>query len=85
MEYYLKHNVRIKYFCTLNSADVSLLLSTISDSYAKMGNQDTAGLKEYLFLAFAEGSYLIPPGCYPCLALLTYTWEVLTLRGTQLT
>ncbi len=27
----------------LNSANVSLLLSTISDSYAKMGNQDTAG------------------------------------------
>ena len=35
MEYYLKQNV----------SNVSLLLSTNSDSYAKMGNQESAGLK----------------------------------------
>ncbi len=29
-------------FFLLNSANVALLLSTISNSYAKMGNQDTA-------------------------------------------
>ncbi len=27
----------------INSANVALLLSTISDSYTKMGNQDAAG------------------------------------------
>ncbi len=29
----------------LNSANIALLLSTISDIYAKMGNQDAAGPK----------------------------------------
>ncbi len=44
LKYYLKQNVHIKNFSLLNSAIVALLLSTVSDSYAKMGNQDTAGL-----------------------------------------
>ena len=35
MDYYLKENVRIKHFFLLNSVNVALLLSTISDSYAK--------------------------------------------------
>ena len=43
LEYELKQNARIKLFFLLNSANVALLLSTISDSYSKMGNQDTAG------------------------------------------
>ena len=40
----------------LNSANVSLLLSTISDSYAKMENQDTAGrnmASEFIFVRAA--------------------------------
>ena len=32
-----------KHFILLNSANVALLLNTISDSYAKMGNQDASG------------------------------------------
>ena len=45
LEYDLKQNdlVKICLIFPLNSANVSLLLSTISDSYTKMGNQDTAG------------------------------------------
>ena len=42
LEYYLKQNVRIRHFFLLNSANVALLLSTISDTYAKMDNQDSA-------------------------------------------
>ena len=41
---YLKQNIRIKIFFLLNSENVALLLSTFSDSYAKIGNQDTAGM-----------------------------------------
>ena len=38
----------IKYLYLLNSANVALLSSTISDSYAKMGNQDIAGPQSFM-------------------------------------
>ncbi len=44
LEYYLKQNVHIKHYFLLNSANDALLLSTIWDSYAKIRNQDIAGL-----------------------------------------
>ena len=41
--------VRIKHLFLLNSANVALFLNTISDSYAKKGNQDLAGPPLSLF------------------------------------
>ncbi len=35
----------LKFFMLLNAASFSLLLSTISDSYAKMGSQELTSLK----------------------------------------
>ena len=44
LEYYLAQNIRIKHFSVSNSANIALLLNIISDSYAIMGNQNTADL-----------------------------------------
>ncbi len=43
LKYYLKQNNLVKHFFLLNSANVTLFLSTISDVDAQTGNQNSAG------------------------------------------
>ena len=70
LEYYLKQNVPIKHFFLLNSANVVLLLSTISNSYAKIKNQESAGPHfgtSFLAQLLCSTIYIIVTlnSCYP--------------------